>query len=143
MNDRCFIKGYSELLVYVSRHNYIDFDDEYCAADGFENVRLLWKDGSLQTSYIDKLIRIGIAKAPSQQAWEMMYFYARNYYEIYGNMNMPRTYRTVDGIMLGAWIDRQKHIWQTLSEFQQKKLKNIRVNISDLSIETRNDTDNL
>ncbi len=43
-------------------------------------------------------------------SWDVMYGYAKKYYEQYGNLEIPARYRTEDGYALGKWIFNQKGI---------------------------------
>lgn len=43
-------------------------------------------------------------------SWEAMFNLAKKYYEEYGNLDVPKTYRTVDDIPLGVWISVQRGI---------------------------------
>ncbi len=40
----------------------------------------------------------------------------REYYEEHGNIDIPLTYRTESGIMLGHWIRHQKELKRRLSK---------------------------
>ncbi len=44
-------------------------------------------------------------------SWELMYDHARQYYELNGNLNIPRKYRTAEGYALGAWLQTQRRIY--------------------------------
>ena len=60
--------------------------------------------------------------------WKEMYEYAKKYYELHGNMEIPATFKTNDGknydnngkINLGRWIDTQRQ--KCLPESEQGKL---------------------
>lgn len=63
--------------------------------------------------------------------WLEMFLYAKKYYEVYGNLEIPHnyTFRTKDGkyIALGAWLKRQKYSYKVnkLTIEQTKKLESI------------------
>ena len=44
----------------------------------------------------------------TDQAWERSYLAAKEYAGKHGGLAVPENYRTVDGIRLGAWIQRQR-----------------------------------
>lgn len=44
-------------------------------------------------------------------SWDMMYSYAKQYYAQYGNLLIPRRYKTADGYGLGSWIFTQRKIY--------------------------------
>ncbi len=43
--------------------------------------------------------------------WEMYYLKAKAYYEAYGNLKIPKTYRTDNGLSLGAWLVTQRRVY--------------------------------
>ncbi|MGM9937880.1 MAG: Helicase associated domain protein [Candidatus Ornithomonoglobus sp.] len=43
-------------------------------------------------------------------SWELMYEKAKQYYEEYGNLEIPARYKTDEGYSLGSWIFNQKNI---------------------------------
>lgn len=62
--------------------------------------------------------------------FETMYMYAKQYYERYGNLEIPAKYRTPEGYTLGIWLQTQKQVYAgyqggILTEDQIKKLEQI------------------
>ncbi len=43
-------------------------------------------------------------------SWDIMYGYAKQYYEQFGNLEIPARYKTEDGYFLGRWLFNQKGI---------------------------------
>ena len=43
--------------------------------------------------------------------WDIMYGYAKQYFEEHGDLEVVRTYRTPDGFYLGAWIRTQRRVY--------------------------------
>ena len=43
-------------------------------------------------------------------SWELMYGFAKAYYEEHGNLEVPRRYKTDDGYSLGSWIVTQRMV---------------------------------
>ena len=63
-------------------------------------------------------------------SWNSMYDYARKYFEEYGNLEVPKRYRSSDGVSLGMWIDTQRRVYSgkvsgNLSDTQIEKLDKI------------------
>lgn len=62
--------------------------------------------------------------------WLEMFDYAKKYYEVYGNLEIPQgyTFRTREGkyIALGAWLKYQRRLYK-LSTEQIEKLESIGV----------------
>lgn len=47
-------------------------------------------------------------KRKVRREWEEWYADAKAYYEIYGDLLVPTSYRTEKGVLLGRWIERQR-----------------------------------
>ncbi len=43
-------------------------------------------------------------------SWDMMYGYAKEYYERYGNLDIPKRYTTEEGYSLGSWLATQRKV---------------------------------
>lgn len=76
-------------------------------------------------------------------SWEVMYQYAKRYYQRFGDLEVPRRYRTPEGYSIGHWIVAQRlvrrgNIPGNLSEDQIKRLDEIGMvwdNVHDLAWE--------
>ena len=44
-------------------------------------------------------------------SWDLMYEYARQYYELHGDLNVPRRYKTAGGYNLGVWLQTQRKVY--------------------------------
>ena len=66
-----------------------------------------------------------------EDPWEHRFQLAKEYLNCHGNLNIPATYKTEDGIWLGKWLYEQKRILEgkeskkKLSVVQQKELFNL------------------
>ncbi len=97
--------------------------------------RMNYKKGSLSEEKIKKLEEIGmIFEKVNDNTWNKMYELAKKYYEHYGNLKIPRNFKTINGYEvdekgynLGAWISTQRTSYNksTLSEDKIKKLEEI------------------
>ena len=94
-----------------------------------------YKNGTLSEDRIKKLKEIdmifGIGR---QDAWNMMYELTKKYYEHYGNLKIPHSFKTINGYetdekgyKLGIWINTQRTNYNKsiLSEDKIKKLEEI------------------
>ena len=45
-------------------------------------------------------------------SWELMFKYARAYFEDHGDLNVPKRYKTPEGYSLGAWLATQRKVYQ-------------------------------
>ena len=97
--------------------------------------RVKYKNGTLSEDRIKKLKEIdmifGIGR---QDAWNMMYELTKKYYEHYGNLKIPHSFKTINGYetdekgyKLGIWINTQRTNYNKsiLSEDKIKKLEEI------------------
>ena len=89
-------------------------EDPFCVIDELLECRVLLQklDCSLSTT------------------WDVNYSAAMQYAAAYGDLNVPSKYRTETGLQLGAWIARQRTLYQskghgTLTEEQISKLEAI------------------
>ena len=44
-------------------------------------------------------------------SWDMMYAYAKQYYEQHGDLNVPTKYKTEEGYCLGHWLMTQRRVY--------------------------------
>ncbi|MCR5825931.1 MAG: Helicase associated domain protein, partial [Oscillospiraceae bacterium] len=44
-------------------------------------------------------------------SWDLMYEYAKQYYDAHGDLNVPRRYKTADGYALGSWLQTQRKVY--------------------------------
>ncbi len=44
-------------------------------------------------------------------SWDLMYSHAQDYFAKYGNLDVPRKYKTEDGYSLGQWIFTQRRVY--------------------------------
>ncbi len=135
ISKQWFNHGYAQLLMYLNDHAGIDIDKTYVSSDGFllgewiGKVRTLWIDNLLSKKQIYQLEQVGLSKREESQDWESIYRYAKNYYMDYSVLPLGRSYRTNDGVILGAWLDRQRRFGYLLLDEQKKKLREIGIDV--------------
>lgn len=126
-----FDRGYAHLLIYAEKHPGLDISEKYQAPDAFalgqwiSEIRKQWNEGKLETGYAKKLMEIGLAKDREQQAWESMYRQTSIYIAENKGDGLKISDQNEEGIMVGAWLDRQMRIYPRLSEEQKKKVKRL------------------
>ncbi len=108
-----------EMQVAMGYYHFLGIDNEivnehFKIVDEVQNVRQIF----------DKLNDTLTA------SWDMMYDLARKYYSEYGNLNVPRRYKTEDGYSLGHWIFTQRSVYKgetfgTLGKDRIRKLEAI------------------
>ena len=135
MDRRHFNEGYARLIVAFRDYKAIVIEEGYVSEDGFElgkwlaEMRCLWNKRKLPKKYSERLKRIGISKDPKMQSWESMWFQAQIYLSKHGNIDVGVSYRTEDGLLLGAWINRQREFSNDLTDEQRMRLKEIGIDI--------------
>lgn len=108
-----------EMQVAISYYRFLGRDDEIVSErfrifDEVQNVRLLFE-------------RLNDTLTAS---WDTMYELAKQYYREYGNLEVPRRYKTAGGYSLGHWIFTQRRVYRgevcgTLGSDRIKKLEDI------------------
>ncbi len=66
------------------------------------------KSGKLPADRAAKLDEIGMVWDAAEAKWELRCAQARTYFEKHGNLNIPSSYRTEDGFLLGMWVSGQR-----------------------------------
>ena len=72
-------------------------------------------------------------------SWEQVYLEAKAYYEIHGNLDIQRRYKTQEGVPLGQWLSSQrdaynKHRTDLLNEKRIAMLESIDMNRSNVFV---------
>ncbi len=90
------------------------------------------RDGKLSQEKADKLYEIGFVLDPSDTAWNIGYSYAKAFYEEHGNLEVPHSYQTDDGFVLGSWLSAQRKVYSKgdLYQDRKKKLDKLKMNWS-------------
>ena len=83
------------------------------------------KDGKLPAERIAKLEEIGMVWDAAEAKWKLHYAQAKAYFDEHGNLDIPSTYRTEDGFLLGMWIAGQRKA--RIGEGKGKKLSQAQI----------------
>lgn len=67
--------------------------------------------GALPEDQTAKLRDIGIRSNGAETPWMKYYHFAEQYRQEYGNLNIPAAYVTPEGVRLGAWLSRQRSLY--------------------------------
>lgn len=101
----------------ISR-NYIDEDGRSLGA-WLETQRRIYQGkapGSLTKEQKERLTSIGMRwECAWERVWEQKFSAAKAYWQTYGNLKVPVSYISSDGIRLGKWIRRQRQEYQYAS----------------------------
>jgi hypothetical protein len=122
---------YEYAKIYYEQYNNLEVPDRFKTNDGFTYVedgnislgkwiasqRTNEKNDKLELNKRELLLKIGMRfeNKNSILPWKEMYGYAKIYYEYYGNLDVPTSFKTNDGYTrddegeaLGKWIRRQR-----------------------------------
>lgn len=107
--------------------NYLE--DGYSLGYWIVNQRRKYRLGRLGKKEINLLNEIGMVWS-TQKSWDEAYLLAKNYYNVYGNLNMGNSFCTFDGktlnengYNLGSWVYNQK-----------KKYHNNKLNVYEIGL---------
>ncbi len=81
------------------------------------------KNDKLEQEKIEKLYTIGFVLDPSDEAWDIGYSYAKEFYDEHGHLDMSAAYLTDDGFKLGDWLRAQRRVYARGSYRQERKEK--------------------
>lgn len=100
---------------YWKEHGNLCIPTKYKTPNGYaldewiRSQREKKADGTLTKEQIGRLEAIGMDwMSPSARLWEKRFEICRAYYEKHGNLDMPTTYVTGDGVQIGLWLWRIK-----------------------------------
>lgn len=121
---------------YLTSGN-LDIPTNYKSTDGKHlgnwilRQRQLYKSNSLTDEQIKKLDSIGMDWMDRvDRVWENGFIEAKNYSEEYGNLSVPKNYRSNTDFPLGIWIQRQRSLYKNnkISENRIKRLTDVGMN---------------
>lgn len=120
---RTWMKYYELAKEYYETHGDLAVHAKYTTENGLNlgvwisSQRYAMKKGTLSQEQISLLDKIGMSWHQFKNKWDLGYDYALQYYEEYGNIDVPLEYENFDGFRLGAWIASQR------SKYRNSKLK--------------------
>lgn len=128
--DYMWQRYYGACLTYYGLNGNLDIPVNYVTNDGIRlgcwlnNIRTKYKNGGgcFSKEQISALEDLGVVwDSRYEGEWNKFCEAAKAYYKTHGNLNVPATYKTPDGILLGKWIDRQRRNTK-ISETRKAKL---------------------
>lgn len=129
---------YNEAVKYSQIHGNLKVAAEYVSESGLKLGSWInrqkqlrnSKDNSLTAEQKERLDMIGmIWENKYEMQWNISYDAACKYYKENGNLNVPTSYKTEDGISLGRWVrkQREKHRSGSLTQDKIKRLDSIKM----------------
>lgn len=122
---------------YYLAHGNLDVPTNFKSKDGKHlgnwilRQRQLYKSNSLTDEQVNRLDSIGMDWMDRvDRIWENGFIEAKNYSEEYGNLSVPKNYRSDTDFPLGVWIQRQRSLCKNnkISENRIKRLTDIGMN---------------
>lgn len=122
---------------YYLTYGNLDIPSNFKSKDGKRlgnwilRQRQLYKSNFLTDEQIKKLDSIGMDWMDRvDRVWENGFIQAKNYSEEYGNLSVPKNYRSKTDFPLGIWIQRQRSLYKNnkISENRIKRLTDIGMN---------------
>lgn len=122
---------------YYLAHGNLDIPTNFKSKDGKHlgnwilRQRQLYKSNSLTDEQIIKLDSIDMDWMDRvDRVWENGFIEAKNYSEEYGNLSVPKNYRSNTDFPLGIWIQRQRSLYKNnkISEDRFKRLTDVGMN---------------
>ena len=130
-NNMIWEKNYIAAALYYKQHGSIDMPHDYVNDDGvrigawIDKQRRLIKEGDLNQDQLERLALLGIEKQNKyDKQWERYYAEAEKYFRSYGNLDIPVSYKTKNGMALGRWMSKQR-CDNELPMDRKKKLESI------------------
>lgn len=133
---------------YYLTYGNLDIPTNYKSTDGKHlgnwilRQRQLYKSNSLTDEQIKKLDSIGMDWMDRvDRVWENGFIEAKNYSEEYGNLSVPKNYRSNTDFPLGIWIQRQRSLYKNkkISDDCIKRLTDVGMNWNPDNWESRFD----
>lgn len=132
-SDLAWTKGYEEAEQYYAKHRNLMVPANWKTADGYplgrwiSNKRTEKLAGRLDEEKITSLEQVGMVWDAFSEKWERGFAAAAQYYAGHGNLIMPVTYTTKDGLRLGVWVRNQKKTYAngTLQQEKAARLEGI------------------
>ena len=132
-NDAAWEHGLEEAKRFQEQFGNLQVPAKYRTKGGYllgawiTNARKRRSDGKLTEERIQQLDQLGMTWNVFDVRWEQGYVLAAAYAQEYGNLDVPRNYKTVDGKSLGNWLMNQQKAYEQggLSDDQIKRLEAI------------------
>lgn len=132
-SDLAWTKGYEEAEQYYAKHRNLMVPANWKTVDGYplgrwiSNKRTEKLAGRLDEEKITSLEQVGMVWDAFSEKWERGFAAAAQYYAEHGNLIMPVTYTTKDGLRLGVWVRNQKKTYAngTLQQEKAARLEGI------------------
>ncbi|MDO5399147.1 MAG: Helicase associated domain protein, partial [bacterium] len=114
-NNTVWEKNYLSAAAYFNEHKNLDVPRGYVDKNGIKlgvwtaNQKNAYRKGTLTDEQIERLEMIGMQWMNKQdRQWMEIYAEAAEFYRKQGNLDVPLSYRTKNGIVLRKWLYNQR-----------------------------------
>ena len=111
-------QNYAAATQYYLEHGDLEVPIKYETSSGFGlgvwlgAQRAAHKAGELPQEQVERLDALGMDWTNrNDRKWMSLYDVAAAYYHEHGNLNVPSEYVTLDGVLLGKWVARQRYAY--------------------------------
>ena len=111
-------QNYAAATQYYLEHGDLEVPIKYETPSGFGlgvwlgAQRAAHKAGELPQEQVERLDALGMDWTNrNDRKWMSLYDVAAAYYHEHGNLNVPSEYVTLDGVLLGKWVARQRYAY--------------------------------
>lgn len=111
-------QNYAAATQYYLEHGDLEVPIKYETPSGFGlgvwlgAQRASHKAGELPQEQVERLDALGMDWTNrNDRKWMSLYDVAAAYYHEHGNLNVPSEYVTLDGVLLGKWVARQRYAY--------------------------------
>ena len=123
-------EGLKYLKQYVDENNNALVPNAYTTKDGYSLGHwVLGQRGKRDKLSKEKIIQLESLKNWAwnkyKVQWEQNYYSLKKYFQKYGNTNVPRSFQSDTGFLLGSWIQNQRTDKDKLSSEQIDRLESL------------------
>ena len=138
-------RNYELAKKYYEHYGNLEIPQKFKTNDGYTydedgKVNLGWWLANQRATFDNlsgerqqALQSLGFSLNPLEDKWNRSYELAKKYFEHYGNLEIPRSFKTNDGytydesgeVNLGVWISNQRRYFDNLSRERQQLLESI------------------
>jgi superfamily II DNA or RNA helicase len=115
-NSYLFEKNFNAAKQYYEKYGNLDVPANYRTAEGIGlgvwigSIRKRYENSKLSKSQTERLNEIGMVWLNRYDIeWEQNYAAAKEYYEKYGNLDIPVAYKNKDNLLIGKWVRRHRN----------------------------------
>jgi len=122
-------EGFSALVEYKETHRNCRVVRSHKMPSGFKLgewcARQRYEKKKLTAERLQLLIDLGFIWDPVTESWEASFSALAEYKQLNGDCRVPQSYKTADGLRLGAWVDKQRQRKEKISAERIKRLEEL------------------